>query len=363
MKLLFSGGGTGGHIYPAIALIKTIRKNEPNTKILYIGKVNSQEEKICAKENIPFIGLHVSGLQRKNIFLNVKTVYQFIKAYCKTKKIIKDFKPDCIIGTGGYVSAPVVYAGAKKKYKTIIHEQNSVPGMTNKFLSKHCTKIAISFENSKDFFPETKVFLTGNPRSQEVLETEKVSKKKLGLNEDKKLILIFMGSLGAKYVNETIVKVLPKLTNREDAETVFVTGKIHYDNIMRELKNNHIKQNVFVKAYIDNMPEYLHHADLIICRAGATTLAEICAIGIPAILIPSPYVTNNHQEKNALSLVDYGGAIMIKEKELNEEILLTNIAKLIDDPYLARTFRINNKKNGIPNSCDKFMELIKNIMD
>ncbi|HEY8364342.1 MAG TPA: undecaprenyldiphospho-muramoylpentapeptide beta-N-acetylglucosaminyltransferase [Haloplasmataceae bacterium] len=363
MRLLFCGGGTGGHIYPAIALIKFIRKKEPDTEILYIGKLNSQEEKICLQENIPFIGIKVSSLYRKKIYLNIKTFYQFIKACCQSKKIINNYKPDCIIGTGGYVCAPVVFAGAKKKVKTIIHEQNSIPGFTNKLLSRYCTKIAISFLDSKKYFKEEKVVLTGNPRSQEVLETPKKKKEELGLQEDKKLILIFMGSLGAQYVNDEVVKILPRLMRRKDLEIVFVTGKTHYEKIMNDIKNLKLQPNVHIKAYIDNMPEYLLHADLVICRAGATTLSEICAIGIPTILIPSPYVTNNHQEKNALSLVNNKGAIMIKEKELNEDDFFSQIISLLDDPFKRSLLRLNNKKSGIPNSCDKFLELINSIVN
>ncbi len=359
MKLIFSGGGTGGHIYPAIALIKHLKKNGNNIEILYIGKIGAEEERICEKENIPFIGINVRYFYRRFTLKNILTVYEFIKAYYKVKQMIKKFKPDIIIGTGGYVCAPVVYAGYKKKIKTIIHEQNSIPGLTNKMLSRYADKIAISFPTSQSFFDETKTVITGNPRAQEVLNTEKVPKEQLGLQKNKKLILIFMGSQGAKYVNQTIIQALPLLTKDLKIEIVFVTGKLHYDNIISEVKQFNLNKNVFIKAYVDNMPQYYLHADLIISRAGATTISEISAIGIPVILVPSPYVTNQHQKKNALDLVNIGGAIMIEEKDLNKEMLVKQIFDLVQDTYQLRLLRINNKKFGIPNSCDKFIELIK----
>lgn len=361
MKIIFTGGGTGGHIYPAIALIKTIREKMPEVEILYIGKINAEEERICLKEEIPFIGIKVNYYYRKWVFKNIKTVCNFIKAYFRVKKIIKNFKPDIIIGTGGYVSSPVVYAGVKSKIKTIIHEQNSIPGLTNKFLSRHVSKVAISMPSSKNYFPLEKVVLTGNPRGEEILQTKKVDKKSLGLNENKKLLLIFMGSLGAKYVNETIIKALPKLALISNLEIVFVTGKQHFDNINSEVKKLNIGPNVFIKPYIDNMPEYYQHADLVICRAGATTIAELCAIGIPAILIPSPYVTNNHQEKNALDLVNSGGALMIREKELTESKIINMVTDLMNDHFNRNKLKINIKKSGIPDSCTRFIELIKQL--
>jgi len=361
MKIIFAGGGTGGHIYPALALIKTIKEKKGEVEILYIGKINAQEEKLCKKEKIPFQGIKVFYFHRKKILKNFKTLYYFLKAYFKIKKIIKKFKPDIIIGTGGYVSSPVVFAGAKYKIKTIIHEQNSIPGLTNKFLSRYASKIAISMPSSKEYFPVDKVVLTGNPRSQEILETRKVEKKSLGLDDTKKLLLIFMGSLGAKYVNETIVKALTYLTRINNLEIVFVTGKLHYNNIISEVNKLNIRQNVFIKAYVDNMPEYYQHADIVICRAGATTIAEICAIGIPVILIPSPFVTNNHQEKNALDLVNDGGAIMIREKDLNEIEIVKIVKDLLKNPYKLRLLKTNIKKNGIPDSCTRFLNLIKQL--
>lgn len=360
MKIIFSGGGTGGHIYPAIALIKALKKEDKDVDILYIGKIKAKEETICEQENIPFNGIKIRCFYRKLIYKNLLTLYEFFKAYKKVKNIIKEFQPDIIIGMGGYVCAPVVYAGNKLKIKTIIHEQNSVPGLTIKFLSKYADSIAISFLSSQKYFPDEKVVLTGNPRAQEVVETKFMDKTNLGLNPNKRLILIFCGSLGAKYVNQTIVKTLPLLSKRKDIEVIFVTGESHYDTIISELGNKN--DNILIKSYINQMPAYLKISDLVICRAGATSLAEITAIGIPAILIPSPYVTNNHQEKNALDLVRIGAAIMIKEKDLNEIQLFHIIRDLLNKPEKLQLFRINSKKLGIIDANDLFISLIRQLV-
>jgi len=357
MKIIFTGGGTGGHIYPALALIKKIKEKQPDTEILYIGKVNSQEEKICKEESIPFIGINVLPLYRKNPFKNIKTMFSFFKSYQKCKRIIKEFKPDWIIGTGGYVSCPVIYAGSKKRYKTIIHEQNAIPGLTNRFLAKYVSKVAISFPSSAKYFPGHKVVLTGNPRAQLVYETKRVNKRELGLSDSKKCLLIFMGSLGAKYVNETIVKLLPLLNKHKDWEIVFVTGNEHFDDIKHKISSMKLS-NIHLKPYIDNMPNYYQHADLVICRAGATTLSEIAALGLAAILIPSPYVTNNHQEKNAQAFVESKSAVMIREKALNETILYETIRSLLENPYELRLLRNQIFKQGIRDSCDRFLMII-----
>ncbi|MDF2700153.1 MAG: undecaprenyldiphospho-muramoylpentapeptide beta-N-acetylglucosaminyltransferase [Haloplasmataceae bacterium] len=361
MKIIFSGGGTGGHIYPAIALIKALRKNDTNVEILYIGKKGAQEEKICEKEKITFFPIQVRYFYRKQIHKNVLTLIDFCKATHKVSKKIKEFKPDLIIGTGGYVCGPVVYAGHKNKIKTILHEQNSVPGLTNKYFSKYVDKIAISFESSKHFFDESKVVLTGNPRAQEVVETKRADKSSLGLTENKRLLVIFTGSMGAKYVNETILNILPRLSERKNIEVIFVTGPSHFDNIIKSTIDLNLKENIFIKPYIENMPELLKVTDLVISRAGATSLAEITAIGVPAILIPSPYVTNNHQEKNSVDLVKHHAAIMIKENELTESRLLTELNSILDDPMKLQTMKINSKKLGIPNSSNNFIDLINKI--
>lgn len=325
MKIVVSGGGTGGHIYPALALIRTIKDKHPETSFLYIGTEKGLESKLVTREDIPFRSIEITGFKRSISMENVKTVMRFLKGVKECKKMLKQFKPDVVIGTGGYVCGPVVYAAAKLGIPTVIHEQNSVPGLTNKFLSKYVEKVAICFEEAGSFFPENKVVLTGNPRASEVVNAKPShALKSFGLSETKKTVLIFGGSRGARPINEAVVQSLSQFTSRP-YQVLYITGDVHFEQVQKEVAAAGKPENVAVLPFIHNMPEVLVECDLVVSRAGATTLAELTALGVPSILIPSPYVTNNHQEKNARSLTDHGAAIMLAEKELTSDSLLKNL--------------------------------------
>lgn len=287
----------GGHIYPALSLIKEIQKNHVDAEILYIGTEKGLEADIVPREGIPFKTIHITGFKRKLSIENIKTVTRFLVGVKRAKKLINDFKPDVVIGTGGYVCGPVVYAAAKLNIPTVIHEQNSVPGLTNKFLSKYVDRIAICFDEAKQFFPESKVVFTGNPRASDVLNIDgEAGRTSLGLDRNKKTVLIVGGSRGAKPINDAFLSVLDEWP-KKGYQVVYVTGSVHYDNVMGKVNQNSQSDQVIIKPFIHNMPDVLGAVDLIVARAGATTLAEITALGLPSILIPSPYVTNNHQEK------------------------------------------------------------------
>ncbi|ERJ12836.1 undecaprenyldiphospho-muramoylpentapeptide beta-N-acetylglucosaminyltransferase [Haloplasma contractile] len=361
MRIMISGGGTGGHIYPALALVQELKNRYDDIEILYIGKEGSLEEELTSKEDISFKSLKIRGFYRRVTLQNFITVYEFVKAVFKAKKMIVSFKPDLIIGTGGYVSAPVLYAGSKRKIPTIIHEQNSIPGLTNKFLSRYVTKIAISFESSKPHFKADRVVLTGNPRAQIVKDRPYTKKEELGFDRNKKLIIFVCGSLGAKYVNDSIIKTIPTLIDHKDYEVLYITGKGHYDSVVKELSAYISNKRLHIKSFVYNLPDLYKVSSLIVCRAGATTLSEITAIGIPAILIPSPYVTANHQELNASDLVNNKAAMMITEPDLNSERLLVSINQLLEDTETLNKYRINSKKIGIPDSLDRFIALIESI--
>lgn len=297
MKIAVSGGGTGGHIYPALALIREIQKKDENVEFLYIGTEKGLESKLVPRENIPFKSIHITGFKRKISFENVKTVLRFLKGVRDSKKMLKEFKPDVVIGTGGYVCGPVVYAAAKMGIPTIVHEQNSVPGLTNKFLSRYVDKIAICFEEAREFFPEQKVVLTGNPRASEVLGQDGIKGRlSAGLKLKIPTVLIFGGSRGARPINEAVVKSLTELSGKP-YQVLYVTGDVHFEDVRKEVELVGNPENVIIKPFIHNMPEVLSGVDLTVARAGATTLAELTSLGIPSILIPSPYVTDNHQEK------------------------------------------------------------------
>lgn len=296
MKVAVSGGGTGGHIYPALALIREIQKKDENVEFLYIGTEKGLESKLVPRENIPFKSIHITGFKRRISFENVKTILRFLKGVRDSKKMLKEFKPDVVIGTGGYVCGPVVYAAAKMGIPTIVHEQNSVPGLTNKFLSRYVDKIAICFEEAREFFPEQKVALTGNPRASEVLGQDGIKGRlSAGLKLKIPTVLIFGGSRGARPINEAVVKSLTELSGKP-YQVLYVTGDVHFEDVQKEVELVGNPENVIIKPFIHNMPEVLSGVDLTVARAGATTLAELTSLGIPSILIPSPYVTDNHQE-------------------------------------------------------------------
>ena len=362
MRVIISGGGTGGHIYPALSLIKEMKKCEPNAEFLYIGTKNGLESSIVPREDIPFRTIHITGFKRKLSLENIRTVMRFLKGVPQSKKMIRDFKPDVVIGTGGYVCGPVVYAAAKLNVPTIVHEQNSVPGLTNKFLSRYVTKVAISFEESETFLPKEKIVYTGNPRASEAISTKKVDRlSSMGLNPRKKTVLIVGGSRGAKPINDMFIQSLKEAAKR-NYQFLYVTGDAHYDHVLEQVKKLGNPANVRIEPFVHNMPEVLKNVDLIIARAGATTLAEITALGLPSVLIPSPYVTNNHQEKNAQALAKNSAATIIREAEINKIDLLAEIDKIILNEQKWNEMKQAALMHGKPNAALDIYELIKRIV-
>lgn len=357
MRVIISAGGTGGHIYPAIAIINRIKKVYPNCEFLYIGTHNRMEKDIIPAHNIPFESIEIYGFNRKKIFKNIKIVKCLIEAQKKCKRIIKDFKPDIVIGVGGYVTVPVITAAHKLGIKTFIHEQNSVAGKANLYLSKIVDGIGISFESSKNEFPLYKTYFTGNPCSEEAILKAPLDKSYYHLSKNKKLVLFVMGSLGSTKVNKILKNTMKSFKNK-DYEVLFVTGKNDYDNIRLEK----FPSNVFIEPYIEDMTRLLKNTDVIVSRAGASTLSEIIALRIPSILIPSPYVPNNHQYKNAMDLVDNKAAILIEEKDLNESRIVDEIDKLINDESKISNIKSNLSKMGISNSATKIVDIIGQII-
>lgn len=356
MKIVISAGGTGGHIYPALAIMEKIKKEDKNTEVLYIGTYNRMESELIPSMGINYKSLKIIGFNRKKILSNFKTLNLFLKAIKQAKKYLLEFKPDIVIGCGGYVTAPVIYAANKLGIKTFIHEQNSVVGMSNKFLSRYATKIGVSFKETLNDFPKDKVVLTGNPCGDHATKVKGASKKEFGLSDKKKLVLIAMGSLGSRTVNDKIVSYL---NDFDDAyEVLFVTGKAYYDKV----KNLKTKANIKIVPYINELVRVLKITDVFVTRAGASSISEIEALKVPAIFIPSPYVPNNHQYKNASVLVQNGAGIMIEEKNLSKEKLLHEIDVLLDDKDKYNEIVKNLNKIKIDNSLDKIYEIIENLV-
>ena len=358
MKVIVSAGGTGGHIYPALAIINKIKKSEPNSEFLYIGTHNRMEKDIIPKYNIPFKQIEIYGFNRKHLLKNIKTVKCLLKANKDCKKIIKDFDPDIVIGVGGYVTVPVIKTAKKLGYKTFIHEQNSIPGKANLYLSNYADLIGISFKSSKEYFPKDKTILTGNPCSEDAKNVKACDKKEFNLSENKKLVLLVMGSLGASTVNDFLIKTM-SLFNNKDYEILFVTGKDDYEKI----KKINFPKNIKVVPYVENMKRLMKKTDIMVTRAGASTLSEIIALKIPSIIIPSPYVPNNHQYKNALDLVNNDSAIMIEEKDLKGDIIVRTIDNLINDENKLLKMKHNLEKLQVNNSATIIYKNLKKIID
>ena len=358
MRVIVSAGGTGGHIYPALAIINKIKEKEPNSEILYIGTHNRMEKDIIPKHNIPFKQIEIYGFNRRQILKNFKTIKCLYQSYKEAKIIIEGFKPDIVIGVGGYVTVPVICAAHKLKIKTFIHEQNSVAGASNKFLSKYVDLIGVSFKSSIESFPKDKTIFTGNPCSENAVKVKEAKKSEFNLTEGKKLVLFVMGSLGSSKMNEFLLKTMSLFKNKE-YEVLFVTGASSYDDI----KNSDLPSNVRILPYIDNMTRIMKKTDLIVSRAGASTLSEIISLNLPSILIPSPYVPNNHQYKNALDLINNKACVLIEEKDLKGDILVRNIDEVLNNPIKIKEMKNNLNKLKIDNSATIIYENIKKIVD
>ena len=357
MKVVISAGGTGGHIYPAIAIINKIKEEEPKSEILYIGTTDRMEKDLIPELGIKYEAITISGLKRKLTLDNIKVLYQFLKARIKCKKIIKEFNPDVVIGAGGYVTGPVIWAAKKLGKKTFIHEQNSVVGLSNKYLTKYADRIGVSFASTLSCFPKEKVVLTGNPCSEKAISMKKANKEDYGLDKKKKLVLIVMGSLGSKTVNDKIVSFLDSFRNK-DYEVLFVTGNSYYEKV----KNLRVPSNVKIKPFIYELPSLMKVTDLMITRAGASTMSEILVLNVPSIFIPSPYVTNNHQYKNAMDLVNKNAGMILEEKDLSKDNLINLIDKTLSNKEHYNTIKNNLKELGIKDSSSRIYEVLKEMI-
>lgn len=368
MKLMVSGGGTGGHIYPGLALIDDLKRQDANAEVCYVGTKRGLESKIVPERGIRFETIKLQGFSRKlnwhGITTNIETMHLFLKGVRDARKIIRDFNPDVVVGTGGYVSSAVLYAASRMGIPTLIHEQNSVVGVTNKFLSHFVDKIAIAFTDAKSQFPEKKVVFTGNPRAQQVAEIQSDFQwSEYDLKNDVPTLLIFGGSQGALKINKVSVEAIAEF-NKRDYQVVFVTGQKRYDDVLAQMKDANIEpaENVKVRPYISNMPEVLPRVAAIVGRAGATSLAEITALGIASVLIPSPYVTNDHQTKNAMSLVNQGAAEIITEPDLSADSLLKTVDQLMNDDVKRQQMAAAARKMGVPDAADQLLKVVEQLV-
>ncbi len=332
MKIIMTGGGTGGHIYPAITIADKIRRRHPDAEILFVGTRRGMEKDIVPHHGYPIEFIEVSGFNRKNPLKSIRTIRDLLAGIRQANEIIGRFRPDIVIGTGGYVCGPVVRAAGKRGVRAFIHEQNALPGLTNKMLEKHAHKVFISFEESRKYFKDqNKIVLTGNPIRKDFLRCSlSGNREKFGIGATDFVVLCFGGSLGSETINNAVADAIGMFGGIGGLRLYFITGKTHYSGIREKVAAMPLPpgDNISVLEYVNDMPDYLACADLVISRAGALTVSEICACGKASILIPSPNVANNHQYFNAKVLADAGAAIIMEEKDLTGMKLFDTVMRL-----------------------------------
>ncbi len=357
-KFIISGGGTGGHIYPAIAIANELRSQYPNAEFLFVGAKDRMEMEKVPKAGYKILGLWISGLQRKLSLKNILFPFKLMSSLHRSYKIIRTFKPDVAIGTGGYASAPLLRAASNKGIPCLIQEQNSHAGITNKWLSKKVQCICVAYEGMNRFFPSKKIIVTGNPVRQDLLDIDSKKSEAIAyfnLNPNKKTVLILGGSLGAKRINELIDSSISYFLTFE-LQVIWQSG-----NYYVEKYRNKGNENVQVHAFINRMDLAYAAADFIISRAGALSASELCLVGKPVIFIPSPNVTEDHQTENALAISDQNAALLLRESELDEKFE-TEFSKLFNSEEKQRTLSENIIKLGKPNATKDIVAEIKKLI-
>lgn len=316
LRVIISGGGTGGHIFPAIAIANAIKKKRPDTKFLFVGAEGRMEMTKVPEAGYKIIGLPIMGLQRSMSIKNLKFPFKLIKSMRKAKKLVKSFKPDVAIGVGGYASGPMLRAASKAKVPTLLQEQNSFAGLTNKILGRKADKICVAYENMDQFFPKDKIVITGNPVREEMVtidQKQKAAEQFFGLDPNKKTVLIFGGSLGAWSINEAVALAIEEF-KKQDIQLIWQTGKLYYEKALSQLTEN--ESSIKVYEFIKRMDYAYAAADLVVSRAGAIAVSELCLVKKPTIFVPLPSAAEDHQTKNAMVLVNRNAAELIDDKEV-----------------------------------------------
>ncbi|MBP1663382.1 MAG: UDP-N-acetylglucosamine--N-acetylmuramyl-(pentapeptide) pyrophosphoryl-undecaprenol [Bacteroidetes bacterium] len=362
MKYIISGGGTGGHIFPAISIANAIKKQDKQADILFVGAIGRMEMERVPQAGYPIEGLPVRGFDRKNLLKNVSVIIDLLKSTRKAKKIIKNFAPDIAIGVGGYASAPTLKAASGYGVPTLLQEQNSYAGVTNKLLASKASKICVAYEGMEKFFPAEKIILTGNPVRQDLFDVAAKAKEAyeyFGFSPARKTILIVGGSLGARTINLSIKDGLNILT-KKDVQIIWQTGKL-YAADARAAASAYQTEKLVVTDFVSRMDYAYSIADLVISRAGASSISELCLLAKPVILVPSPNVAEDHQTKNALALVNKDAAIMIRDLDAASELVPKTLELISDNPALERLSK-NILQLALPNSADRIAEEVFKII-
>lgn len=358
-KVIISGGGTGGHIFPAIAIANALKKLNPQIDILFVGATGKMEMQKVPAAGYKIKGLPISGMPRKITLDWFKFIYRLISSLFAANKIIKEFNPDVVVGVGGYASGPILKAANSLKIPTIIQEQNSFPGKTNKLLAKKAVKICVAYDGMEKWFPKEKIVLTGNPVREEVIKLEgkkQRAEEYFAIDKNKPTLLVIGGSLGAKTINEAVASGLHKLNT---LNVIWQTGKNYFEKAKALVSDKY--NNIKVYDFITKMDYAYALADVVISRAGAIAISELCLVKKPCILVPSPNVAEDHQTKNALALVNHSAAIMVKDTEANER-LISEALSLINNNDLKSKLQINIASIGYYNSADAIASVIHEVV-
>ena len=336
MRIVMTGGGTGGHIYPALAIADKFVEKDPETEVLYIGDKNCMESTIVPKAGYEFRNVPAEEVNRSNFLMLAKTGIKNIAGIYQARDILNEFRPDAVIGTGGFVSFPVLYAAHTLGIKCYFHEQNAFPGLANRMLEKYASRVFLGFRSASGFFKQPeKHTVTGNPvRGAFFGLDKKEAREALGIDQDAFVILSFGGSLGAGRINDVMYEVMKQVNGENKIVLLFGTGRAYYDRLIEKMREEKVelKDNIRLMPYIDNMTECLAASDLVVSRSGALTVAETCTCGRASVLVPSPNVTGNHQYYNAKEVADRGGAVLIEEKDFDFDTMMPLIVKLLNDP-------------------------------
>lgn len=370
MRFLISGGGTGGHIFPAISIANALRQRQPDCEILFVGANGRMEMERVPEAGYNIVGLDIQGLERRKVLRNIRIIYNFLRSRRKARQIVRSFRPDVAIGVGGYVSAAAMSAAAALGVPVVLQEQNSFAGVTNRFLAKKASKICVAYDGMERFFDRGKIVKTGNPVRQNIIAPDidrQAAYDYFGLERDKKTILVVGGSLGAKTINDSIARHIDKLL-QTDCQIVWQTGKNYFAAIKAKISEQGIKfttdsanplytKRMFVSDFISQMDYAYNVADLVISRAGASSVSELCLLGKPAILVPSPNVAENHQYHNAMALVAKNAALLVEDAEAVDNLLPQALQIVADDSRL-RELSANIRQLALPNSAQAIAEVI-----
>lgn len=365
-RIIISGGGTGGHIFPALSIADAIRSKYPEAKILFVGANNRMEMQRVPDAGYDIVGLPIAGFDRKNLLKNFKVLWLILKSQRMAKKIIKDFAPQVAVGVGGYASGPTLKMAASMDIPTLIQEQNSYAGVTNKILSKKAKMICVAYDNMERFFPHEKIKLTGNPVRKSLIEmraNRKEAIKAMGLDENKKCVLIVGGSLGARSINEAILANIEKIRENNNIQFVWQTGKLYFEEMKKRADEGKGKpENLIITDFVSNMANALGAADLVVSRAGAGSISEFALLGKAVILVPSPNVSEDHQTKNAMALVEKGAAIYVADAKASEE-LVDKAIETVNNPDAIAQLEQNVEKLGKPNAAEVIANEVMMLAD